>query len=68
MTGTERNGLRVLLVFMALGWLGQIVGAIIHGGLDTSGYGWFARACWLGVTIFAAVKYSQASREGFRDE
>jgi hypothetical protein len=55
-------------VFMALGWLGQIVGAIIHGGIGTSSYGWFARACWLGVTIFAAVKYSQASREGFRDE
>jgi hypothetical protein len=68
MTRSERNSLRVLMAFVALGWLGQIVGAIIHGGVGTGTYGWFARACWLGVTIFVAVKYTQGAREGFRDE
>ena len=68
MTRTERNSLRVLMAFVALGWLGQIVGAIIHGGVGTTSYGWFARAAWLGVTIFVGVKYSQGTREGIRDE
>jgi hypothetical protein len=68
MNRTERNGLRVMIAFVTLGWLGQIIGAIIHGGIGTSSYGWFARACWLGVTIFVAVKYAEGAREGFRDE
>jgi hypothetical protein len=68
MTRQERNSLRVLMGFVAIGWIGQIVGAIIHGGLGTSTYGWFARACWLAVTIFVGIKYSQGARAGFRDE
>jgi hypothetical protein len=68
MTRTERNSLRVLMGFVALGWLGQIVGAIIHGGIGTTTYGWFARACWLAVTIFVAVKYVNGTREGLSDE
>ena len=68
MTYTERNGLRVLIAFVTVGWVGQIVGAIIHGGIGGSTYTWFARACWLGVTAFAVSKYVQGAREGFRDE
>ncbi len=68
MTYTERNGLRVLIAFVTLGWVGQIVGAVIHGGIGATSYTWFARALWLVVTVFVTVKYVTAAREGFHDE
>lgn len=68
MTTSERNSLRVLLVFVVLGWIGQIVGAVIHGGIGGSTYTWFARVLWLAVTIFAVTKYVQATRDGVSDK
>jgi hypothetical protein len=68
MTYTERNGLRVVIAFVVVGWIGQIVGAVIHGGIGGTSYTWFARALWLCVTVFAVVKYRAGVRDGFHDE
>jgi hypothetical protein len=68
MTTTERNSLRVLMVIVAVGWVGQLVGAIIHGGIDASTNVWFSRGVWAVVTVFVVVKYVQGTRAGISDE